>query len=82
MPIRVIPICTVDKNLLGSVESLRAAIAFGLPIFASFNNFDFRADMIAISDIENNPFNNIRSNIINISIVIFYRNFRFQRIYI
>ena len=54
----------VDKKFSGFSAKSSAAFADLLPIFASCANFDLRADMTEISDIENSPFNKISPIII------------------
>jgi hypothetical protein len=63
----VIPICTVDRNLLGELAKSKAIWAFLFPFFAAVSNLFFRAEINAISDIEKTPFKSIRKNIITIS---------------
>jgi len=65
---RVIPICTVDKNLLGAFAKSKAALALTFPFLAAFYNLFFLADINAISDIEKTPFKIIKNNINKISI--------------
>ena len=64
MPIKVIPICTVDRNLSGSSASFSAAIAPRLPFFASEARRVFLAEINATSDIENTPLRSISPIII------------------
>ena len=64
---RVIPICTVERNRSGSCDSFKADNAALLPYFALFSNLTFRAETSAISDIESTPLHKIRSTIIIIS---------------
>jgi hypothetical protein len=49
------PICTVDKKLLGEAISLKAALAFAFPSFAHCSRRTLRAETIASSDIEKTP---------------------------
>jgi hypothetical protein len=65
----VIPICTVDKNLLGALAKSNAIWAFLLPFLAAVSNLFFRAEINAISDMEKTPFKRIKKNIIKISMV-------------
>ena len=67
IPIRVIPICTVDRNLFGFSASSSAVFAPELPFFISFSNLNFLDETNAISDIEKIPFNKIKMIIIRIS---------------
>ena len=65
----MIPICTVDKNLSGFPDKSNAFCAALLPFFASVDRRDFRAEIIATSDMENTPFNKIKPIIIKISFI-------------
>ncbi len=67
MPIKVMLICTVDKNVFGFSASAIAFLALALPFLAKFSSFNFFADTNAISLIEKMPFDNISKNRINIS---------------
>ena len=69
IPIRVIPICTAERNLSGSEASFRAVLARLLPLSASAWRFDLRADTTAISDMENIPLSRIRKRIMKISLI-------------
>ncbi len=55
MPTRVIPICTVERNLPGSAASASAVFAPLLPRSASSRRRAGRAETIAISDSEKTP---------------------------
>jgi hypothetical protein len=55
MPIRVMPICTVERNLPGSVASASAHSAPPLPFSAAILSRAGRAETIASSDMENRP---------------------------
>ena len=68
MPINVIPICMVDKNLSGSLASFKAVAADLFPRFISVSKRVFRAETKAISDIDSIPLNKIRPIIMTISI--------------
>ena len=72
MPISVIPICTVDKNLSGLPDRSKAFCAALLPFFASVDRRDFRAEIMATSDIENTQFNKINPIIIKISLILLF----------
>jgi len=61
------PICTVDKNLLGEFARSSAACALGLPFLAAVSRRLLRADISAISLMEKTPFKRIRKNIMAIS---------------
>lgn len=67
MPIRVIPIWIVERKRSGSSASCNAARAPRLPCFASEARRDLRAEINAISDIENTPFSRIRAIIMRTS---------------
>ena len=67
MPIRVIPICTVESKLLGELANSKATFAFLLPRLADCCKRTFRAERIAISDIANTPLATIRRKTIRIS---------------
>ena len=67
IPMRVMPICTADRNLSGSDASFRARFAFLLPLSASVCRLDFLAEIRAISDMAKKPFSRIRRRIIKIS---------------
>ncbi len=56
MPIRVMPICTVDRNLPGSLASASAVVAPLRPAFSSPCSRGLRADTMASSDIAKTPF--------------------------
>ena len=60
IPIDVIPICTVDKKLVGSSASLSAVLAPLSPSAACLAKRALRAVTMAISDIAKTPFNTIR----------------------
>ena len=66
MPISVIPICTVDKNLSGLPDRSKAFCAALLPFFASVDRRDFRAEIMAT------PFNKINPIIIKISLILLF----------
>ena len=68
IPIKVIPIWMVERNLSGSFASFKAVPADLLPRFASVSNLAFRAETKAISDIARIPFSKIRPIIMTISI--------------
>jgi len=68
IPMSVIPIWTVDKNLFGEFARSSAVTALALPFLAAFSSLFLRADISAISDIEKTPFSKIRKKIIIISI--------------
>ena len=70
MPISVMPIWIVDKNVSGLLANLRAVRAARLPVLESASRRDYRADTIAISDIDNKPFKRISPIIMTISIQI------------
>ena len=72
IPIKVIPICTVDKNRLGFSANSNAVFAPELPFFISFSSLNFLDETSAISDIEKIPFNKINTIIISISTFILY----------
>src|SRR3990167_7303138 len=59
MPIRVMPICTVDRNLPGSAASASAVLAAPLLFSAAKRNRFVRAETIASSDIEKTPLSRI-----------------------
>ena len=61
MPIRVMPICTVDRNLPGSLASRNAVAAPLRPAFSSPCKRGLRADTMASSDIAKIPFNATRA---------------------
>ena len=67
----VMPICTVERNLSGFPERSRAFCAALLPFLASVDKRDLRAEIIATSDMENIPFNNIKPIMIRISFIFF-----------
>ena len=67
MPIKVMPICTVDKNVFGFLGGWYYFLALALPFVAKFSSLNFFADTNAISLIEKMPFNNISKNRTNIS---------------
>ena len=67
MPIKVMPICTVDKNVFGFSAGGITFLALALPFVAKFSSLNFFADTNAISLIEKMPFNNISKNRTNIS---------------
>src|SRR5690606_14049504 len=69
MPIKVIPICTVDKNLVGFSESSKADFAPLLPFFFAYSSLNLREETNDISDIEKTPLSNTNAIIIKISIV-------------
>ena len=73
IPIRVIPICIVERKRSGFSASLSAVRAPELPLLASISRRDLRAETTAISDIEKMPLSNINPSIIRNSIYIFYR---------
>ena len=62
------PIWMVDKKISGFSDNFNAALAAWLPFFAAVSSFVFLAETNAISDIDNTPFNNISTSIINTSI--------------
>ena len=64
MPMRVMPIWTVDRKRSGSSDSFNAVAALRLPFFAAVESRDLRADIRATSDIENIPLRRIRIIII------------------
>ena len=68
IPIKVIPICMVDKKRSGSLDKFNAVLAARLPFLASASRRDLRAETNAISDIDKTPFIKIRTIIIKISI--------------
>ena len=68
----VIPICTVDKNWVGSSASFSAILAELLPPCARAVNRDFRAVTSAISDIAKIPFKTIKPTRMKISIKFLY----------
>ena len=70
IPINVIPICTVDKNLLGELANSNATFALLLPFFAAVSSLFFLAEISEISDMEKTPFNKIKMNTINSSAII------------
>ncbi|SMG64912.1 hypothetical protein BMETH_284_2 [methanotrophic bacterial endosymbiont of Bathymodiolus sp.] len=59
-PIDVMPICTVDKNLVGSSDNLSATAADLSPSAANFTKRAFLAVTRAISDMANKPLVTIR----------------------
>ncbi|SNB08019.1 hypothetical protein FPC831_520008 [Flavobacterium psychrophilum] len=67
MPMRVIPICTVDRNLFGELAKSKAVFALVFPFFAADSSRFLRADINAISDIENTPFKRIKKKMMSIS---------------
>jgi hypothetical protein len=62
--IKVIPICTVDKNFVGELDKLSTETALLSPFFEAISSFVFRDEIKAISAIENKPLRRIRRNII------------------
>ena len=62
MPTRVMPICTVERNLPGSAASCSAVFAPPLPRSASIRSRAVRAETIASSDIENTPLSTINAS--------------------
>ena len=68
IPIRVIPICIVDKKRSGSLARRRAVFAVLLPFLAAVSKRLLRADTMAISDMDKMPFKKINPKIITISI--------------
>lgn len=70
MPMMVMPICTVDKKVLGDLASARAAAALELPALAADSSRALRADTKAISDIEKRPLSKMSPKRIRISIKI------------
>ena len=68
IPISVIPICTVEKNLSGFSAKASASFADLLPFFASRARFDFLSETSAISDIARIPFDMISAAIMTNSI--------------
>ena len=69
IPMRVMPICTADRNLSGSEARFRAVLADLLPLLASACRLDLRADTTAISDMANIPLSRIRKRIMKISLI-------------
>ena len=67
IPMRVIPIWTVERKVLGDFESFNAATALLLPPKASFFNLDLDDETIANSEPAKSPFRKISSNIITTS---------------
>jgi hypothetical protein len=67
IPIRVIPIWTADRNLLGELAKSNAVLALLLPFLAAVSNRLFREEINAISDIEKTPFKRIKKNIMSSS---------------
>ena len=59
-PIEVMPICTAERNWVGSSASFNAILAPRLPRPASASRRDFLAVTIAISDMANTPLRRIR----------------------
>src|SRR5690606_36280597 len=76
IPIKVIPICTVDKKLLGLSFNSNAVLA---PAFFSLAACKraFRLDTMAISDADRIPFRMIKMRIMTISVTI-SRQIRFD----
>ena len=68
MLIRVMPVCTVDKNRPGFSLSAMARFAPRLPRSAAARSREGRDDMIASSDIANRPFSTTRPAITATSI--------------
>lgn len=69
IPIRVMPIWTVEKNLSGLSARASASFADLLPPFASEARLDFLSDTRAISDIASMPFEIISAAIMKNSIL-------------
>ena len=65
---RVMPIWTVERNLLGLSVRLSTFLAVRLPFLASAVRLDFLALMRATSLMEKRPLSRISRSIINISI--------------
>lgn len=65
---RVIPICSVERNLSGSFASFQAVLADLFPFLASAERRDLRADISATSDIAKTPLSNINPMIIDCSL--------------
>ena len=55
MPIRVMPICTVERKSFGALASFRAAPALRLPRSACCSSRTLRAETTAISEPEKMP---------------------------
>ncbi len=64
------PICTVERKVLGVDANSSALRAFLLPLRAALSSLNFQEETGAISDMENTPFRRIRTRIINISVII------------
>ena len=69
-PISEIPICTVDKNSLGSSNKSKTICAFVFPSSKYFCNFAFLIDTTANSAMDKYPVSIIKINIIIISSVV------------
>ena len=59
----------VERKRSGSFANFNASFANLLPFLASEDRLDFRAEIKAISDIANSPFNKIRTIMIKISFI-------------
>ena len=74
IPIRVMPICTVERNLSGLLASANASLALASPFCVCTSNLAFLADNKAISAIEKRPFKIIKPKIIKTSVIIYSVN--------
>ena len=70
MPIRVMPICTVDRKLLGDSFRFSAILAAALFLSLSACSLAFLLDTMDISDADSIPFRIIRTKIIIASVSI------------
>ena len=68
MLIKVMPICTVERNFEGFSVCFNTSFADLFPFWLRTSSFDFRDEIIEISAITNKPLININIKIIKISI--------------
>src|SRR5215207_2643427 len=66
---RVIPICTVDKNFAGTFNNFNASLACKLPFLAAFSSLILLEETKAISDMEKTPLSRIKTNMMSISMI-------------
>ena len=70
MPMSVMPIWTVDRNLFGELARSKAILARSFPFLAAVSRRVLRAEIKAISDIEKTPFSRIKKRMISISKIV------------